>query len=120
MSFVPPPANQLVNFVAASRKNAMIPSGFSSPNDNLAYIWTPPGGGTGGGPGTPTNLTPSPNGSTLIFTSLLTVVNQLVLFWNGVYQVPGTSYTLAGSIVTFAGGALYTPQTGDVLTALVS
>ncbi len=118
MSFTPPPANQLVNFLAISRKASLIASGFFSPNDNLGFIWTPATGGAGAG--TPVTLVGTVDGVNLIFTSPAAVVNGIVVFRNGLYQQPTSSYSVAGSTVTFAGGANNTPEPGDLLMALVS
>lgn len=118
MSFTPPPANQLVNFVAQSRKSSLIASGYFSPNDSVAFIWTPATGGSGAG--TPVTLTGTIDGSNLVFTSPVSVVNGIVVFRNGIYQQPTVAYNVSASTVTFTGGANNTPEPGDVLMALVS
>jgi hypothetical protein len=41
--------------------------------------------------------------------------NSLMLFRNGLFQTPGLDYTMSGSFVQFATGAV--PQPGDTLTA---
>jgi hypothetical protein len=112
MSWQQPPYNQLVNFLAASRKAALISSGYFSPNDNVSFIWAPSTTGVG----TSTPLTGTINGVNLVFTSPITVVQGIMVYLNGVYQDPTSSYALSGNTVIFATA----PQIGDDVNAVVS
>ena len=111
----PPPANVLVNFEAASRKNSLIPFGLFSPGDNLGFIYSVPSTGSGG---SPQPLVGTIDGSNRVFTTPVPVVNGAAIFRNGICQDPALSYSLVGNVVTF--NVLNIPQVGDDLMAIVS
>lgn len=109
-SFTPPFA--FVNFVAASRKAALISSGYFSPNDYTGWIWAPSSIGVG----TTTPLSGTINGTNTTFTSPITIVTGIQVYLNGVFQDPAISYSLSGNNVLFGTA----PQVGDDLVAVVS
>jgi len=115
MSFTPPPANQLVNFVAASRKSRLIPSGYFSPNDSTNWIWDI--SSSGGGIPNPVTPTGAIDGVNAVFVSPTAPTVGLAVFRNGILQDPALSYTLVGSTITF--NAANIPQVGDDLMVLV-
>lgn len=112
MSFTPPPANKIANFLMAGRKSNLIPFGLFSPDDNLDFIYNP---GTVG-IGTPVQLTGTINGINTVFVSPLTINTGIEVFLNGLYQDPFSSYSVSGNTVTLVAP----PRVGDTLQALVS
>lgn len=109
------PFPQLVNFVAASRKPALIPSNYFSPGDSVSWIWAPAASG-GGVDVTPVTLVGVVDGVNRIFVVPTTILTGAAVLRNGVVQIPTTSYSLIGQTVTFVSA----PQVGDDLQAIVS
>ena len=118
MSFSPPSLGLFVNFTAAERKPLLVPSGYFSPNDSVAFIWTI--SSTPGAVPVPYELNGTKNGINTVFTTPVIISNAVVIFKNGVYQnpvAPITAYTVSGgNTITF----VTPPESGDDLGALVS
>lgn len=99
------------NFLAASRKANLPFFGLFRPTDDTSWVenhWGAPAGQV------PTG---TPDGETVAFTLATTPPNGVMVFNNGVFQVPSVAYTLSGNTVTFLAG--YIPKTGAALYAVV-
>src|SRR5580698_969467 len=116
MSFTPPPLGVFVNFTAGVRKPGLLTTGYFSPLDSVSWIFTIETSGSGGGPVQYT-LLGTIDGTNRVFTTPVTIPNQVQVFRNGVLldpTAPYSSYTVSGSnTITFANA----PQPGDDLNA---
>lgn len=106
----PPPLNQLVNFLAASRRTRLIPFGLFGPGNNItSAIYD-----IAGAQFTALTVSGTIDGVNAVFTLSDTPLN-LDLYKNGVLQLSPTMYTLAGNVVTFTSN--FIPSPGDYLSA---
>jgi hypothetical protein len=110
-TFSPPFA--FVNFVAACRKNMLIPSGYFSPNDYIGWIWAPP---LPAGTGTIATLQGVVDGANRVFTSPVPILSGVLVYLNGLLQDPAFAYSTAGDTITF----VTAPQVGDDLMVVVN
>jgi hypothetical protein len=114
-SFLAPQWGLFVNFLSASRKGLLIPSGYFSPNQDISWIWNIPIPIVNGNP---VSLLGTLDGINTVFTTPSAIVNGVTVFRNGVLQQPGVMFNVVGnSNIVFI--PPYIPQPGDYLLAVL-
>lgn len=103
-----------VNFTAALRKPLLQASGYFSPNQETAWIWSIPNPTING---SPVQLLGTLDGINAVFTTASPIVDGVSVFRNGALQNPGVMYQVNGNTITFL--FPYIPQPGDYLLSFL-
>lgn len=93
---------QLVNFTSTLRKHLLVAFGLFNADDNLGFI-------ASADIIVPLTLSPPPDGENFVFT--IPFGEGVPIWRNGVLQLLGTHYTIAGNTLIFI--QPYIPQPGD-------